>query len=46
MKEAGVTVDMEPDRDSFKQNLDEIYKQFSKEAWYDQNLIDKMKAVQ
>lgn len=45
MKEAGVTVNMNPDRASFMKNLPEIYAQFNKEPWYDQKLIDEIKAV-
>ena len=45
MKEAGVTVNMNPDRASFMKNLPEIYTQFNKEPWYDQKLIDEIKAV-
>ena len=45
MKEAGVDVNMTPDRASFMKNLPAIYAQFNKEAWFDQKLIDEIKAV-
>ena len=43
MKDAKVTVNMTPDRESFKKNLPAIYEQFSKEAWFDQKLIDNIR---
>lgn len=42
MGDAGVEVDMEPDRESFRKNLPEIYEQFSKEAWFNQEIIDEI----
>ena len=45
MTDFGVAVNMTPDRASFMKNLPEIYAQFSKEPWFDQKIIDEIKAT-
>lgn len=45
MKNAGVNVNMKPDRASFMKNLPQIYSQFSKEPWYDQKIIDQIRST-
>lgn len=45
MKDAGVTINLNPDQESFKANLNDVYSQFNKESWYDQNIIDEIKKV-
>lgn len=43
MKERGVTIDMNPDRESFMADIDDFYKKYEKEAWYDKALIDSLR---
>ena len=44
MEKAGLTVNRNPDRDSFMKNIDDIYAQFSDKPWYNQEIIDQIRA--
>lgn len=45
MAEKGMDINAEPDRDSFRKTIPEFYKQYEKEAWFSQELIDQIKAA-
>jgi tripartite ATP-independent transporter DctP family solute receptor len=44
-KEKSMTVNWNPDRDSFRKKAEEAYEQFKKEDWYDQAVIDRIRAM-
>ena len=45
MAEKGMDINENPDRDSFRKTIPEFYKQYEKEKWFDQALIDQIKAA-
>ena len=44
-KEKGLNVNWNPDIDSFRKATEKAYEKFKKEAWYDQALVDKIRAL-
>ena len=43
MKDRGVQIDMNPDRDSFMTGIDDFYARYASESWYDKDLIDTLR---
>ncbi|MDY0092570.1 MAG: TRAP transporter substrate-binding protein [Candidatus Vecturithrix sp.] len=43
MKARGTTIEMNPDRESFMAEIDEFYKKYENEPWYDKDLIDALR---
>ncbi len=43
MKARGTTIDMSPDRESFMTGIEEFYKKYENEPWYDKDLIDALR---
>ena len=41
----GMTVNWNPDKESFRKAAEKAYEEFRKQPWYDQALIDKIKAI-
>jgi len=44
-KEKGLIVNWTPDRESFRKASEKAYEEFQKQDWYDQALIDKIRAM-
>ncbi|MBW1700148.1 MAG: TRAP transporter substrate-binding protein [Deltaproteobacteria bacterium] len=44
-KEKGLIVNWNPDVDSFRKAAEKAYEQFRKEPWYDQAMVDKIRAL-
>ncbi|MGR5142037.1 TRAP transporter substrate-binding protein [Photobacterium sp. DNB23_23_1] len=42
MKDRGITVNYNPDRDSFKANIQDFYSQYEGEDWYDAEIIEAL----
>lgn len=45
MAERGMEINRNPDRDSFRNTIPEFYKQYENESWYNQAVIDQIKAA-
>ena len=45
MAAGGMDINYTPDRESFRKTMPEFYKQFEKEAWFDQKVIDQIRAA-
>ncbi|MCF7933909.1 MAG: TRAP transporter substrate-binding protein [Spirochaetia bacterium] len=43
MRARGVTIDLNPDRESFMEGIDAFYSRYAQEAWYDKDLIDTLR---
>lgn len=43
MKARGIVIDMTPDRKSFMQGIEDFYKKYEKETWYDKALIEALR---
>lgn len=43
MKERGIQIDMNPDRESFMAGIEEFYSKYENESWYDKDLIDSLR---
>ena len=43
MKERGVTIDMNPDRESFMVGIEDFYNSYADKPWFDKDLIDSLR---